>query len=444
MNIINRYWLISCILCLLSASVSAQDIPAYGSVRGQNQPNVENVPPDWTARITEVDSDSHRMIRTITSNGSSFLIKIPTNKIVDLIFSSPGYNDFNIHRINTENVQEYRVRPTPVVLSTIASETTLIKGPGVYLQIGRENALITGDIDILLYNVEEYRNVYRENAPALDEINQFEQGLKTDPQFSLQLTPERERNWKIYKEMVNPTQGRVSTFLSGNNMDAGELLGLIKDVSVFSGIRAKVTDKYLSILQQTTVNVQTTVNIQSTVNVQSTVNAQTTLVPQVNQFERARVREQALAYFRIQARDSNSGLFIPALIALAKIGNDTTDKQIVLENLGSENYDRQIAALRAVNESQLTIGVSVLKDLAKSETDTPSKRYATQTLENNARNHVASAIDALNEVRTIEADRIRSAESQGAPRQIDIRTLQPTQSLPSTTQSSPGTSRTGP
>ncbi|MDX6499954.1 MAG: hypothetical protein QOG23_3214 [Blastocatellia bacterium] len=282
-------------------SVAAQsNVSLYGSVKGSDYTSSDIVPNDWPVSITAVRLDNNSQTKK-TSKGGSFHVAAPRNTLIDLVFCSTGYGDYTVGRINTAGLSEYRVPPVPVSLNKIVKESALVGRPRTKLGQARTTAQRTGEIDIFLYNLEVYRSVYAGDRAAMEEIDQFELDLRGDQSFKSQLTPERVKRWEVYKQTLNKSAEKPA-------VDPSEIMGLVKDESVFPGIRIDMIRKHLDLIDRST------------------------------------VKTEVLTYFRKEGSEPASALFAASLVALGKIGNNTTDRQILLENLMSNDSDRQIAS----------------------------------------------------------------------------------------------------
>src|SRR5450432_3617685 len=157
--------------CLMASSGAAQSVSLYGSVKGSDYESSDVVPADWTVSITAVRLDDNSKTRKV-SKGGLYQISVPTNSVIELIFSSSNYDTHIIERIEVQGVSDYRVPPVPVTLTKLTSESFLLVKPRVRLENEKRAALITGEIDIFLYNLELLRNVSAASAGSLQEINE--------------------------------------------------------------------------------------------------------------------------------------------------------------------------------------------------------------------------------------------------------------------------------
>jgi tetratricopeptide (TPR) repeat protein len=323
--------LLAALAFCLPAPSAAQNVPLYGSLRGTDHDGY--APPNWPVRITAVVVNGRRPFPQKDNRGPAFHIPVPANAVVNLVFQSNGYEDFTVKGINTTSVsptEGYRVPPVPVVLTKYLRRQELLGHPEetrkvIRQQFGKlfETLKQTGVADIFLYNLEVLRRGFLDNPAAARELNLIEGELKADPEFKKFSTPRMELNRRLFRFLIN------RDFTGSPGFDPTKLLELMKDPSVFTGIRAEATDAFVTLKA------------------------------------RDEVAQQALAYFREEARDPSAELFAPALSALAQIGN-AADRRFVLNSLSNMRGDDYLvyAYAEAISKGHLVEGYARLQGLA--------------------------------------------------------------------------------
>lgn len=368
-----------------SSWVMAQtDTSLYGSIKGSDH-NGE-VPIGFTVHLSAAISGEDKPYASRNSQGPAFQIRVPTNTAINLSIQSDGYEPLTIERISTANISPadgYQVPPIPVTLTRILGSSLSRAEIKTRLRRARVSARLTGAVDLFLYNLEIYRDAYRNDAAILNEIEEFENETKSDDSFKYLLWPKRLQEMKVYREIINKNKGKP---VPASN--PGSLLNLIQDRSIFPGIRAKA------------INAFTTMDVDGELMI------------------------RALDYFREQSRDIRSELFFPALTALARRGTDS-DKQMVIAGVKNADFYQAVGSINAVGEASLAQGSAAVAERLRAEPEVSLQVMALASLQKLAESGNTVAIKAL--IDTLSSDdtalvRARAAEAMfDAPRTAEIR-----------------------
>jgi hypothetical protein len=328
--------LVAAVLLSVSASAQAQKF-IHGSVRGTDHRDV--VPPTFAVTVTAVDVSTDRPLARETFIGALFGMSVEHNRTVKLIFQSDGYAPYTVPRIDTGTERRvYKVPPVPVVLSRIYGRSLAGKQVGEELRRSRAVAKITGAVDVFLYNLEIYKQVYRDKPDVLTEIERFKTETKASEEFRELLTPERESQMNSFGEIIRFRSRSIST------LNPGTALDLIKDDTIFPGIRAQAAQAFTALEGRS---------------------------PEMT--------ARALEYFREQAASSDSSLLAPSYAALVSIGAEA-DVNMVLEKINGTDFEQSVAAMAAVAEARLARGIPALSELLKPEADPTLKLVAASSL----------------------------------------------------------------
>lgn len=329
-----------------------------GKVRGEDHKQAP--PADWKVDVSAVVAGARGDPISDVSNGDPYGLEVPTNATVRLLFHSPGYVTEELNPINTRNTRTLRVQPNLVVLTKFLGNSLLKTKSGRQGVISKivEFAKATGAIDSAMYDLALLRAEMTNNIEALADIELTKSEIKSSMQFIFKITPERQQIWVLFDKIIERNRG--------NNVaiDPESLLKLIENDGLTYGVR------YDAIRALGTSDLN------------------------------EGVKQKALSYFRDQSKDTSAALFMPARYALAKIGTGT-DKQSIIADVNSSDYERSIASITAIGNANLLSGNSAIAKLAESQEASPAVRLAAiQSLETLAtkreRNQIA--IEALTNI----------------------------------------------
>jgi hypothetical protein len=362
------------------------------------------VPLTFPVKITPVVVANNRPLRDATYFGPAFSISVPNNAApLNLIFESAGYEPYTVERINPSSGDNYLVPPVPVTLTRIYGNNLTGVEVGERLRKMRDLTKLTGAVDILLYNVETFRDASRNKPDVLQAIEQFKAETKASEAFREFLTPEREGKMLQYRQLIEQERltNSFGTLLEGldrvpTTLDPEQLL-LPRGVEQL--LQPLDAEQLFRIIQEESDG--------------PVVRAQAVRV--FTRLERSpELNARALTYFRQQSSDTNAVMFAPALTALATIGLET-DKKMVLESINSTDFYRAAAAINAVGNTALPGGNVALYILLKSKADESLKLEAIESLQGLALREdkfAAIALATVVSARNTESALIRSTAAR--------------------------------
>ncbi|MDQ2937824.1 MAG: hypothetical protein M3R67_09980, partial [Acidobacteriota bacterium] len=305
----------------------------------------------------------------------------PPNAKVTLWFHSAGYITKDLSPIQTGTAAKLRVRPMPLIL-------TKPKGDGLLASANARQSILskivefgkaTGALDIVMYDLGSIRQQVSGSQEALKEVDTTISDIKADKQFHPMVTPEREKIWLMFNQIIERNHGNPV------EIEPESLLNLIRNESLPYGIRYDAV-RVLHTLQ---------------------------LNPAV--------KGQMLIYFREQSRIEAS-LFMPATYALAMMGTDA-DKLTVIAGVNSDDPEQAIASITAIGNANLARGSDALARKAEEANGDASVRMAAirslDTLAASEQKQIAvgSLTRILSEIKNSEPVRIEAAE---ALRDVDL------------------------
>lgn len=325
-------------LLLINGHAEAQTISLTGSVRGSD--HLREIPLSWHARVIAYAAGVASPVDEDESNPDIYNLIVPQGAAVTIRFFSPGYEPKKLELDNAGSTTKRRVIPLPIVLTKLSE---LIKKTGGIERAIKSNvdfAKESGDINGAIYNLKIIKSESVGDAATLQKVNAAESEIKATQQNPF---PDRlELRWKSFEEMlkINKNPQLVPS------PEYQNLLDILKDDSLSKGIRHEA------------------VQALSKINLPNDV------------------KDEVLTYFRQQAQDSSSALFYSSLYGLAKLGNNA-DKDFVIKGAASANFERAIASVEAIGETNLKEGMATIQSLANDKQSDPILRQeAISSLEN--------------------------------------------------------------
>src|SRR5213075_1351172 len=135
----------------------------------------------------------------------------PTNTIVDLTFQSDDYEAYTVKGISTVGIDSndgFQVPPIPVTLTRIYGSRLTPAEAKIRLARAKAIAIATGALDLFFYNLEVFRDAFRNDFPVSTELQRFETETRGDEKFKGLFTPEQELRIKLFRDLINYQQGR--------------------------------------------------------------------------------------------------------------------------------------------------------------------------------------------------------------------------------------------
>jgi hypothetical protein len=320
------------------AGVQPRELDILGKVIGQD---VSQVPVGWVAMVSAIGADDKTVYQQRPSRGDLFLVKAPVPVKIYLAFEANNYEPLQTDVIRTSDNPYYLspdatltpIRPDPKDMASDQKRERHLK----LLKRQKEVTRATHSYDIYQFNMEVRKYVYREDVIVMTEIRRFEEEVGGDPDFQVLKTPEFRSRAELFRHMVEYNYTRKS------DVDAQELLKLIKDAKVFPGIRSNGISVFGDIG-----------------------------LP-------GQLRESGVQYLREGWRSFPPELTFPAFTAMAKQGNQQ-DKQVVLNATKSSNPDVSLTSMAAIGAARLGEGSKYAAEVLRVDINPFTQEAAVDTL----------------------------------------------------------------
>jgi HEAT repeats len=197
----------------------------------------------WIVQVTAKRRGRDAVLDSEESQGELFCVKVPLFSIAELVFERDGFDPGNTDPIDTNKQRNKHSYAVPVIIkldpihfngrSDAQRREELRQEIRAKLNKHKEALSATGSNDIFTWNLELYRNIYRNRPDALKEIDTFQAELKQLPQFLFLSTSEFENKSKLFKFMIARSSGQYVE----RDVKAADITALVNDTRVLSSIR---------------------------------------------------------------------------------------------------------------------------------------------------------------------------------------------------------------
>jgi hypothetical protein len=202
------------------------------------------LPQPWVVQVTARRIGGTAVFDKEESQGELFCVKVPLLSKVMLVFERDGFDPQDTDEIDTSRGR----RKHSFALPVMKLDPISISGPAGALQEARplrqevrdrlnkhkEAVSATGSNDIFTWNLELYRNLYRDKPEVLREIDTFEAELRQQPKFLFLSTSEFEQKSKLFRFIIARSRGQSVD----RDVRVADITALVTDSRVFSNIRS--------------------------------------------------------------------------------------------------------------------------------------------------------------------------------------------------------------
>jgi hypothetical protein len=225
--------------------VPCETTSLYGRVLAFDLPDP---PPAWWVVHVSANTlrDSMRPVDSVDSQRDMYCVKVPWQLRTFLTFERTGYDPQDSAVIYTGDSDKKHSWLIPVIKLTAIktsldtntqTKVDITQGLRASLQRHRNSLKLSKSYDIFLWNIEIYKDLYKNNPPFMEEINKFLAEVQADPDLRELSDPENQRRAGLYAYLIASSNDKQA-----DSNRTKDLLTLIRDVTIFPAIRAKAVE----------------------------------------------------------------------------------------------------------------------------------------------------------------------------------------------------------